>query len=225
MREKRTSVFSFSFMRNSTEEPAMTMSQQETPQATIVAALFIQAVREGQSLWFRVASKSMLPLMRLDDSIYIIPAKASEIRVGEIAAFETSGGLTIHRIVRIDKTSQKTEIEQTGESLRLLQMSDVELLPSWIKETAVVGKVVSIRRQRQQGQREQKPENRQKRQVNLRHPIAQWCGTVTARVRYKLYIINGKRLLKLLLRVCSRLSIRIGNACIWLWCASSVTQE
>lgn len=207
----------------------MMMPQQERPQAAVVAALFIQAVREGQSLWFRVASKSMLPLMHVDDSIYIIPAKASEIRIGEIAAFETPGGLTIHRIVRIDiageKTSQTTSVEQTGETLRLLQMSDVELLPRWIEETAVVGKVVSIRRQRQQGRLERKQESRQKRQVNLRHPIAQWCGTVTARVRYKLYMSGENRLLKLLLRVCSRLSIQIGNECIWLWCAATVTQE
>jgi hypothetical protein len=199
----------------------MTMSQQKTPPAAVVAALFIQAVREGQSLWFRVASKSMFPLMHVDDSIYIIPAKASEIHIGEIAAFETSNGLTIHRIVRIEKMGDQTKIEQTEGTLRLLQMSDVELLPSWVEETAVVGKVVSIRRQRQQG----KHENRHKRQVNLRHPIAQWCGTVTARIRYKLYVNDENRLLKLFLRICSRLSIQFGNAWLWLWCASPVTQE
>jgi hypothetical protein len=199
----------------------MPMSQQERPQAAAVAALFIQAVREGQSLWFRVASKSMLPLMHVDDSIYIIPARASEIRIGEIAAFETSNGLTIHRIVRIEKIGDQTKSEQTEGTLRLLQMSDVELLPSWVKETAVVGKVVSIRRLWKQG----KHGNRHKRQANLHHPVAQWCGAVTARIRYKLYINDENRLLQPLLRICSRLSIQSGNAWIWLWCASPVTQE
>ncbi|HLX41673.1 MAG TPA: S24 family peptidase, partial [Ktedonobacteraceae bacterium] len=197
------------------------MPQQEIPHPAVVAALFIQAVREGQSLWFRVASQSMLPLMRVDDSIYIVPARASEIRPGDIAAFETSNGLMIHRIVRIEKTGQARTGQREG-TLRLLQMSDVELLPSWVKEEAVVGKVVAICRPGQQEQGKQ--ENGHKRQVNLRHPIAKWCGAVTARIRYQLYMNDENRLFKPLLRICSRLSIVSGNAWIWLWCASRVTQ-
>src|SRR5207249_4174383 len=115
----------------------ISMSQQ----ADIIASLFIEAVRQGQSLWFRVASNSMLPLIRVDDTVYIQPTSANEIDVGEIAAFESSTGLMIHRIVYS---------QQTQGSVRLLQMSDVELLPGWVKQQAVIGKVVSIRRQGRQ---------------------------------------------------------------------------
>src|SRR5207248_4792684 len=104
----------------------------------IIASLFIEAVRQGQPLWFRIASNSMLPLIRVDDTVYIQPTSANEIHVGEIAAFETSAGLMIHRIV---------SSQQIQGTVRLLQMSDVELLPSWVKEQAIVGKVVFIRRQ------------------------------------------------------------------------------
>src|SRR5947209_4816431 len=127
---------------------------QQDPTITL---LFIQAVRQGQSLWFRVASNSMFPLLRLGDEVYIQPASAHEIRCGEIAAFETSRGLVIHRIVAI---------QQTAASIRLLQMSDVELLPSWVKEQEIVGKVSIIRRNGNT--------------VDLQLPIAQWWGAVTA---------------------------------------------
>jgi len=166
-------------------------------QADIIASLFIEAIRQGQALWFRVASNSMLPLIRVDDTVYIQPTSANEIDVGEIAAFETSTGLMIHRIVY----SQQTE-----GTIRLLQMSDVELLPGWVKEQAIVGKVTSIRRNG--------------RQVNLDHPIAKWCGKVTARIRYRLYLCNKNSPLRLLLRACSRLAINVGYWCICCCCTS-----
>ena len=164
-------------------------------QADIIASLFIEAVRQGQSLWFRVASNSMLPLIRVDDTVYIQPTSANEIDVGEIAAFETSTGLMIHRIVYS---------QQTQGSVRLLQMSDVELLPGWVKQQAVIGKVVSIRRQGIQ--------------VNLHHPIAKWCGRVTARIRYRLYLCNKNSCFRIVLRVCSRLAIHLGYWCIRCFC-------
>jgi len=178
------------------------MSQPGTPQASLIASLFIQAVREGQSLWFRVVSNSMFPVMRVGDEVRIQPAKAYEIRPGEIAAFETANGLVIHRII---------SWQQTQESVRLLQMSDAELLSGWVKEQAVVGKVVCIRRKN--------------RQVDLQHPIAKWCGMFTALIRYKLYLYNKNGIVKILLRGCSRLVIRLGYWCLQCYCASSVTLD
>jgi signal peptidase I len=166
-------------------------------QASVMASLFVEAVRQGQSLWFRVASNSMIPLMRAGDNVYIQPAQASEIRPGEIAAFETSDGLVIHRII---------DHQQREDSVRLLQMSDVELLPSWVKEQAVVGRVVSIRRK--------------SRQVDLHHPIAKWCGKITARIRYRLYLHGKNGALRIVLRGYSRLAIHFGYWCIRCCCAS-----
>jgi len=108
-----------------------------TPRTSTLASLYIEALRQKQPLWFRVASNSMLPLLRKGDSVYIEPAQAEDIRIGDIAAFETSSGLVIHRIVAI---------EQTHETIRLLQMSDVEVLPAWVKEEAIVGRVITVRR-------------------------------------------------------------------------------
>src|SRR2546427_6891236 len=126
----------------------------------VIASLYIQALREGQSCWFRVASNSMTPLLHQGDTVFIQPARIEATAIGAIAAFETSEGIVIHRIVRY---------EQTGNMCRLLQMSDVALQPGWLEEQAVVGRVTRARR----GNKE----------LDLCHPIAQWSGRVTARLR------------------------------------------
>ncbi len=167
----------------------------------LIASLFIQALREGQSLWFRVASNSMFPLLRKGDEVYIQPAQAYEIRLGEITAFETSSGLIIHRII---------SIQHTPTGIRLLQMSDVELLTSWVKEQAVVGRVISIRREN--------------RQIDLQSSIAKWCGTVAARIRNRLYLYDKNMPFKIVLRGVSRIVIQLSYWCIYRFCASPVRQ-
>jgi hypothetical protein len=165
----------------------------------LIASLFIQALREGQSLWFRVASNSMFPLLRKGDEVFIQPVQACEIRLGEIAAFETSSGLVIHRII---------SIQHTPTGLRLLQMSDVERLTSWVKEQAVVGRVVNIRRA--------------DKQIDLQSPIAKWCGTVTAHIRNRLYLYDKNIPFRIVLREVSRIVIQLSYWCICRFCASPV---
>lgn len=168
-----------------------------TSQAATIASLYVEALRQKQPLWFRVASNSMHPLFYKDDTVYIEPAQAHDIRIGEIAAFETSHGLVIHRIVAI---------EQKSTTIRLLQMSDVEVMPSWVQEQTVVGRVVSVRCQGYQ--------------MNLRHPLAKWWGKVTAAIRHQLYNYENTMLLSIVLRIASRLAIHLGYWCIRCCCAS-----
>jgi len=171
----------------------------ETPsQAATIASLYIEALRQNQPLWFRVASNSMHPLFYKDDLVYIEPAQAQDIATGEIAAFETSHGLVIHRIVAI---------AQKSDTIRLLQMSDVEIQPSWIQAQAVVGRVVTVRGQTFQ--------------LDLLHPIAKWCSKVTTAIRYQLYKCGNNRPLGIVLRIASRLAIHLGFWLIRCCCASS----
>ena len=193
---------SVSFLGWIFEEYAMSIPQKSVRQASIIAPLYIEALRNGQSLWFRVISNSMVPTLHVDDSVYIESAKANEIRVGEIAAFETPKGLVIHRIVRI---------QQSGTIVRLLQMADVDLHPSWIEEPTVVGRIISMRRQG--------------RQVNLQHSIAQKCGKITARLRYQLYLWKIFTPLGILSRLCSRLVVLASYRCIQYCCSAIVNPD
>ncbi len=178
----------------------MASLQPDTASASVIASLYIQAIRQGQSIWFRVASGSMEPILHVDDSVYIQPVKARDLRIGEIAAFETADGLVIHRII---------QRKQTDVTIRLLEMGDVELRPSWIEEQAVVGRVVAIK----QGPR----------QIDLLDQVARRCGRVTASLRYQLYYLYTSKKF-IVLRVFSRRFSRlVVHFCYWCICASSAS--
>ncbi len=167
-------------------------SQTQKREAETLASLYIDALRRGETLWFRVVSGSMDPILRIGDEVRIEPASAGKIRAGQIAAFETGAGLVIHRIVRS---------QQTGTMIRLLEMSDVDLHPNWVEGQSVVGRAILVRHDT--------------RLTNLRHPIAQMCGFITAQLRYwlyRLYTLNKFNAGRLFLHGLSRIVV---FACYW----------
>src|SRR5690348_10559261 len=52
----------------------MPISQPKKSAAEALASLYVDALRQGQSLWFRVASGSMSPTLRVGDEVRIEPA-------------------------------------------------------------------------------------------------------------------------------------------------------
>ena len=180
----------------------MPTSQEATNEAAAIASLYVQALRQGQALWFRVASGSMHPTLRIGEEVRIEPARAKQLRVGEIAAFETAQGLIIHRIV---------QCQLDGVSTQLTEMSDVHLRASHVDEQAVVGRVVAIRHG--------------KHSIDLQHPLAKKCGAVTASLRFRLYQVHTNHsFMPSILSKCSRVVVRICNVCIRLCCSSSIPE-
>jgi len=170
----------------------MSQPQDDTARASVISSLYIQALRQGEALWFRVVSGSMNPTLHIGDVVRIEPTMANAVRVGEIAAFETPKGLIIHRIV---------QRESIGTNARFLEMGEVDLRASWVETPAVVGRAVAV--------------CHSTHQIDLQHPIAKRWGKVTANLRYRLYRIhNSKRFssLRVLSRRCSRLAVHI---CYW----------
>ncbi|GAC1400345.1 MAG: hypothetical protein NVSMB49_12440 [Ktedonobacteraceae bacterium] len=163
--------------------------------AAVVSALYIEALRRGQALWFRVASGSMGPLLHVNDTVRIEPAQS--IAVGEIAAFETQEGLVIHRII---------QRQQTRTGVRLLQMGDGEVRASWLESSVVVGHVVAIRR----GAID----------IDIKKPIAKWCGYTIAMLRYQVYLRASSIPFGTVLRLCSRLTCVLGSWGIHSFCRS-----
>jgi signal peptidase I len=175
------------------------LSQDDVSDDNVIAHLYRDAVRKGQPLWFRVASGSMHPTLRIGEEIYIKPATADQLHVGEIAAFETDAGLVIHRIVYQRRDNA---------GIQLVEMSDVHLRAGRVKSEAVIGRVVAIR----QGNA----------RIDLQRPIAQKLGQVTARVRYRFYTIRSRsKLAQVTIRKCSRLVARLASWYIRRFCASS----
>ncbi len=177
----------------------MPLSQDGALDSVVIAALHIEAVRKGQSLWFRVTSGSMHPMLRVGEQVLIEPAVAAQIQVGEIAAFETNEGLVIHRIVQRRR-------ENAG--IRLIEMSDVHFRAGPLDSEAVVGRVVAIR----QGNT----------RIDLQRPIAQKCGRVIAHAHFRFYTMrSSKKLRQVILRKSSRLVARLGSWCTRRFCSSS----
>ena len=177
--------------------PAMTPSH---TQASLLAALSIDALRQGQPLWFRIASGSMSPLLQVNDEVYIIPAHAQEINKGDIAAFETPEGLMVHRIIHL-------QTQAKNGTCRLFQMSDVVLQPSWLEESAIVGRIIIVRHGASQ--------------LDLRHPIAQWWGRATAAIRYQLYLRRNTLPIRKVLRICSHVTLIVGHWFMQRYCIIS----
>jgi len=174
-------------------------SQNDAGEQKVIAELYREALRKGQPLWFRISSSSMHPLLCIGEEVYIEPATDGDLQVGEIAAFETSAGLVVHRIVQ-------RRLER--DSVRLVEMSDTQLRPELVESGAVIGRVVAI--------------GRGKRRIDLQRPIAQKCGRVTARIRYRFYTMRFRnRLTRIILRKSSRLVARLTGWSIRCFCASS----
>jgi signal peptidase I len=175
------------------------LSPNGTSDNSVIAYLYREAVRNGQSLWFRVASGSMHPLLRIGEQVYIEPITAEQLQIGDIAAFETETGLVIHRIV---------QRRQENADIQLIEMSDVHLRAGQVKSGAVIGRVVIIRLGNTH--------------IDLRRPIAQKCGRVTARARYRFYTMRFRNTLaQIIIRKCSRLVARLGSWCTRRFCVSS----
>ena len=180
----------------------MSLPRKDLARATAIASLYIQALRAGETFWFKVVSGSMVPTLNIGDRVRIEPVTAQDIHKGEIAAFETDHGLVIHRIVR-------KEIQ--GMDVRLLEMGDVDLRAKWVEAKAVVGRVALV--------------HHDAMEIDLRHPIAKRCGTVTAYLRYRLYLLHTNKkfaTFQVAVRKCSRLAVRAGYWCIRISSVSRV---
>ncbi len=177
----------------------MLSSQNGAVEQNVIAELYREALRKGQPLWFRVLSGSMSPMLRVGEEVYIAPTTAGDLQIGEIAAFETDAGLVIHRIVQ--------RLSDRG-SIQLIEMSDVYLHAGQVESGAAIGRVVAI--------------GRGKRRIDLQRPIAQKCGRVTARARYRLYTVRSRnRLTQIIVRKSARLIARLASWCTRRFCASS----
>jgi signal peptidase I len=175
--------------------------EQHTLQESVIASLYMKALRQGRSLWFRVVSGSMQPTLHVGDSVFIHSTQENDIQPGDIAAFETNDGLVIHRIVRRRQNETHTQ---------LLEMSDVELAARWIDDQAIVGRVIFIRHS--------------SHQVDLQRPMAKKCGIVTAYLRYALLLLYNAqklRILRVILHKVSRLPVHF---CYQLISRSSASQ-
>jgi signal peptidase len=75
------------------------------------SSLCADLLRDGTAVRFTATGSSMWPTIRDGDVITVVPARASELAVGDVVLYETPRGLTAHRVIR--------RVQDAGESLRV----------------------------------------------------------------------------------------------------------
>ncbi len=165
--------------------------QAKETESAVLHSLYIEALRRGHAIWFRVASGSMRPLLRVGDAVHIQPVAPDSLQIGDIAAFETPAGLVVHRIVHI--------LHPPESPFRFIEMGDVSLQASEITEEVIAGRVSAIRRGTLL--------------IDLQKPLAKRWEAVTARLRYRLYsLYKGSRYqpVRIVVRRSARLVAHVG---------------
>lgn len=163
--------------------------------------LYFEALRRSQALWFRVSSGSMRPLLRVDDAIYIQPARADQVQPGEIIAFLTNDGLVVHRLL---------QIQQREGICRLLQMGDAAHYSGWITGESVLGRVVTVKRDHYT--------------LSLQRPLAHWWGCTMAILRYRLYLWQHIPVLSFVIRGTTRLWRDLGGWYLHRWYRQNIQE-
>jgi hypothetical protein len=79
----------------------------------------------------------MLPLIRPDETIFLDKAKPELLREGELIVFETTEGLTAHRILRKKRKADGYWFQPAAQEARIPD--------PWIRDLDVVGRAVEIR--------------------------------------------------------------------------------
>jgi hypothetical protein len=63
--------------------------------------MIIALLRSGQSVRFVARGQSMWPAIPSRSQVEVVPCLASELTVGQIAAFERGGQVVVHRVQRV----------------------------------------------------------------------------------------------------------------------------
>ena len=90
--------------------------------------------RDGRG-WFKVISRSMYPLIEVNDKVLVKKSAIHEVRTGDIVLFRTEELFVAHRIINIMKKAGSTLILQKG---------DANNYASLICPESIVGKVTTI---------------------------------------------------------------------------------
>lgn len=94
-------------------------------------------LRGGDAVRFTATGASMAPAIRHGDRLTVVPARASEVRLGDVVLYVTPRGLTAHRVVKALSASGE-HLEMRGDAPR----SQTERVPG----TAVLGRVTRVER-------------------------------------------------------------------------------
>jgi signal peptidase I len=90
--------------------------------------------RDGKG-WFKVISRSMYPLIEVNDRVLVKKLDAHELRSGDIILFKVNENFITHRIIKI--------LKRDG-NLLFCQKGDANKYASLLSPESIIGKVIAI---------------------------------------------------------------------------------
>ena len=104
----------------------------------VIHHLILGHLGNGNKIALRVSGRSMYPLMRDGDPIYIEKCDPKELSIGDIITFKKDGLYVTHRVLWLTKK---------GNGIRLITKGDNEInTDPPVSPVSVLGKVASIQR-------------------------------------------------------------------------------
>jgi signal peptidase I len=114
-----------------------------------------ETLDRGNSIRFRAPGDSMYPTICNGDLITVQPIKSSDVIVGDIILYRHESGITVHRVMRILKRSEKYSRSapkgppdrSSSETLQFYFRGDASpVLDNPVDAGQILGKIVSIER-------------------------------------------------------------------------------
>ena len=123
--------------------------------ADLFSLMLEETLYRGNSIRFRAPGDSMYPTICDGDLITVQPIKPSDIIIGDIILYRHESGITVHRVMRIIKRSEKysrsapkgPQDRSSSETLQFSFRGDAAIvLDNPVSADQILGKVVSIER-------------------------------------------------------------------------------
>ena len=156
--------------------------------STILRELFGELLKEGKGIRFQARGCSMYPSIRNEEFITVVPVELTELKVGDILAFQDkeSKKIVVHRLIKIEKNNRVPSLLiSAGDNL---SSPDPPIYPS----EYVLGKVIRV--------------ERDGKEINLGSKLNRIQAYLKACVLLFRFYPNGKR--RVISRV-SRLLLRV----------------
>ena len=97
-----------------------------------------EACDKGTTLHFKVISGSMSPLIEIDDVVKVNKVEPSEVRIGDIIAFQVGQNVMVHRIIGVNYSNKQ---------LVFRHMGDAGAASGKITESKLIGRVLAIEKE------------------------------------------------------------------------------
>ena len=108
---------------------------------SILDEMWLEARGKGSSLSFKIASGSMRPINRTGNTVRVRRVQPSEIRTGDIVAFQEDRHVVVHRVIGKVLDGQQTLFRHMG---------DAGLLSGTMSARNIIGRVISVNRDGQE---------------------------------------------------------------------------